>query len=211
MTNELATIEPLTQALALATEAGDIDKLRDVSAWATALRNGARARGMGIEAENKAAEVILRAERAMGVVFERMFADGTMKYGGRTEKTAGTLPTYADFGITRPGDGQHFRLLARMTDARFEELIEEHRAKGERIAKVNFYRDDAEAARKRAAKDLREVLSEDEAPLSVVENFRAAAEAMIAAMSQTPGEELATVAGLIKALYDEYVQVMRGA
>lgn len=66
METQLATIPPLRTALTLATEAGDIVKMQDVRAMATAMQQGAKARGMGIEAENAAAEVVLRAERAIG-------------------------------------------------------------------------------------------------------------------------------------------------
>ena len=214
MTNELATIEPLTQALALATEAGDINALRDVQAFATSMRKGAQARGLGIEAENRAAEVVLRAERAIGLALIALREAGQLgPVGGRlpdgSRRTAESVgrESLQELGINEPA-AHRFRLLARMDAGRFEELIADHRNKGERIAKVNFYRDEQEESRKRAAKDIRDILADDDAATSVFETFRSAAEAMIADMSQTPEDELPEVARLIKRLYDAYVARM---
>lgn len=74
----LVTIAPLQHALALATEAGDIRKMKEVHALASALQKGAFARRMGIDAENQAAEVVLRAERAIGGVLSDLKAENRL-------------------------------------------------------------------------------------------------------------------------------------
>jgi hypothetical protein len=82
LTTALVPTEPLTAALALATEAGDIAALKDIRAMGTALTTGARARGMGIEQENKAAEVVLRAERGIGQALTALRDEGRFLQGG---------------------------------------------------------------------------------------------------------------------------------
>jgi hypothetical protein len=143
----LVEIGPLQQALALAAEAGDVEALRDVQAMATALQKGARARGLGVSAENQAAEVVLRSERALGAVFNAIPTEGR-RGDSRPESPTPMQQAWALLGETR-GSGKnksgpptrvhHWKALARIPDAEFEAMLDAARRSKERIAKVNFY------------------------------------------------------------------------
>ena len=120
----------LDTALAVATEAGDIPALRDIAAYAAALQKGSKERGMGIEAENQAAEVVIRAERGIGRALIEMAEDGTRQTRGLTiaenrakrwgaQEDSGDNflpPTLSDLGIDK-NDSRKFQLLARIPDS----------------------------------------------------------------------------------------------
>lgn len=152
MNNALTTTGPLKRALALAIEAGDIAALRDVAAMASALRKGAQARGMGIEQENVAAEVILRAERALGLILLSVprEAHGPSKgKGGRLpggEYVRGSTTqgnqTLFDKTVTEIGAGpkaiHQYQTLARLPDENFEGMLASIKGAAERLARVKF-------------------------------------------------------------------------
>lgn len=274
----LVTTEPLKQALALATEAGDIKALKEVHALASALRKGAQARGMGLEAENQAAEVVIRSERAIGLAIGELKASGRFGHQGDSgdvrdkiiealEAAGGPLtsaqvveatglanksvvqvlhnnPAFAkvderkggawrvvderladlrsimrirDLGITE-SESSNFQRLASMPDDRFEDILDELRSLGSRIAKVNFY------APARKAADVREYERSVEAEVptsSAFTQFRAGAYALLEwevaeegtgayalnTMLALPTDELAEVAGLIRLLAEAYTKV----
>lgn len=150
--NTLANIPPLQKALALAAEAGDVDALKDVRAMGTALQRGAKARGMGVDAENAAAEVVLRSERAIGQTLLKMREEGVLAAQGDAPKRgnrfvrglppkSGPTPelTVADLPFTQHNVSD-FTTLARLPDETFETMLNEAKNLRERIAKVNFYR-----------------------------------------------------------------------
>jgi hypothetical protein len=110
----LEQISIAQRALGEAKTLPDIKAVRDT---AETLRAGARARQMGIETENTAAEIVVRAERKMGAELLRMKWFGERDPGGRgglADRVSVNLP-----------------LLGIPDRAREAE---------ERIARVNFYR-----------------------------------------------------------------------
>lgn len=205
----LTTLGPLQQALAAATAAGDINALKDVAAMASALKAGARARGMGIVSENQAAEVIIRAERSMGQVLISLAESGTYGRGvagglrhGPESKTAqqvadGTLLTLEGMGL-KAHEAFRFRLLGALSAEEFEALLDAKRDSEERIAKVDFYRaatpvePQQSSVAKQARKNLREALhSEDDIPQVVA--WLAATDALITLTDAIPIAELSAV------------------
>lgn len=150
MTKALATIGPLQQALALATEAGDIDALRDIASMGTALQKGAQARGLGVGAENQAAEVVLRAERAIGQTITAMREAGLLASPGAsprqwTSPDAMSIKTLADLGLGSGTDRNRvhdWQKLAKMAPETFESMLAAVKEASERISKVNFYQPD---------------------------------------------------------------------
>lgn len=143
-TQDTALVErsQMRSALAVATAAKDFDALRDVASMATALQQGAKARGMGVEQENAAAEVILRAEREIGRGLLDQRAAGLIQpRGGQRSQTVENLPSVKDL---LPGVHQQYvawwQKLADMPDDEFEGLLAYAVTKQERIAKVDFYR-----------------------------------------------------------------------
>jgi len=80
LTNELTTIDPLRTALANAESIADLKEVRDM---ALAARSWAKARGLGIQSENEAAEYILRAERRIGLALVALREDGLFSLRGK--------------------------------------------------------------------------------------------------------------------------------
>ncbi len=146
----LAPIDPVRRALA---EAQSIPEFRDVRDMATAAKAWARARGLGIGAENEATEYILRAERGIGQTVESLRkAGGLLRPGQRKVVTsiflaepipnarAEGLLSLSDIGVTE-SEAHRFRGLAALSDVTFEALLADAKAHTNmRLAKVNFYR-----------------------------------------------------------------------
>lgn len=207
----LATIGPLQQALAAATAAGDLKGLKDVASMASALRVGARARGMGIVSENQAAEVVIRAERAIGRVLETMAAEGRLaqpgdwkerERDGRSGKpaenqTAGLVLTWAELGMDYKTAGR-YRLIASLDENEFDALLTSKRESNERIAKVDFYRaampvePHQTPIARQARADIAEALSSESAITQVAE-WLAATDALLTLTDAVPTDELRSI------------------
>lgn len=219
----LATLGPLQQALAAAEAAGDMAALRNVAAMATAFREGARARGMGIVSENQAAEVVVRAERAMGKVLVRMSeagllavkgdhaASGRRRYTESPDGISGQPITLADLGIARNQNALDWRALASLSNEQFESLLDQKRNATERIAKVDFLRaakpvePHQNATAKQARREVVEALrSEDDIPQVVA--WLAATEALLSLTDAIPAPELQAIGEQTKALIGWYNQ-----
>lgn len=216
----VATVAPLRAQLAVAEEAGDITAMKEVAAFATALQKGAQARGLGVAAENQAAEVVLRAERAIGTVIRglpRAQTGPAKGKGGRApggeyvrgSTSDGTLTLYqqavAAAGLDKNRKGAHqFQKLAELPEDDFEELLAQARAKAERIAKVDFYRAVGAVGKvePEAVKRVKEMLADEEEETSQFAAFAKAAGDLD--LSQLPDEELAEVAAIIKGLAGQY-------
>ena len=77
--NTETALEPISLARQALAEATTLPDMKSVRSWAEALRAYAKSRGLGIEAENQAAEIVIRAERKMGLVLAE---PGTRAKGG---------------------------------------------------------------------------------------------------------------------------------
>lgn len=144
-------IRTVGQAQRALTEAKSITEIKDVHDFATAMKAGAKARGMGIDAENEAAEVILRAERMMGQELIRLAETGALagkgdwktRPGGRGNQNknvvAADILRLEDFGLTR-WQAEDFRKLAALDDETWDRTIMRAYDLGRRLARVDFYR-----------------------------------------------------------------------
>lgn len=225
-------LTPITQAERALAEAASIDDLKDVRAFASAMQKGARARGMGIEAENQAAELVLRAERRIGQALRDMLENGERAKGGgkpvldalsiaagRAQgalrgTTKSELPTLADLGLTNSRQAWEWQQLALLDEDTFERMLSEAKHLKERIAKVNFYRVKAKAKDESAGKT-----KEDSGFLQL----RAGAYALLGwqvdatgeggpttnGLLALPNDELLAVANIIRALADAYNEVRK--
>jgi hypothetical protein len=219
----LIQTDVMTSAVAVATEEGDIPALRNIASMAAGLQKAAKSRGVGIAQENRAAEVVLRAERGIGAALIHMKEEGLragdgqwrerpvgskLRSGAATEQAvanSNSLITLDDLGIERT-TASRFQLLARLSDEDFESLVSRRRESDERIAKVDFYRLAKEVAsggtppadRVRAVKDL---VGEEPETLAFVA-FRKAAGALD--ISQLAQEEVIELADIIKDLANRY-------
>lgn len=200
----VAVIDPQVAAIATMTEQGDIEGLKSSRAMAAGLQKAAKARGLGIADENKAAELVLRAERGIGVVLIDMAEKGLrapahsgMKYREQyRDETA--LPTLAEL-LPEYGNPNNaaakFQALARLPEDKFEGMLSSIKGKTERIAKVDFYRGAVPKERDYAKEQYRE-------PTEPVLGFLSkAAEAVEGgAFSRLPAEDLVQAKDLIQAL-----------
>jgi hypothetical protein len=215
MSNELSTI---TQAQRMLAEATTVDELKDVRAFASAMQSGARARKLGIEAENKAAEVVLRAEREIGKHILALKDSGAIRMGAPKKVLGGDEVETTLTQVT----GLHahdkrlweWQQVASLDDEVFERLLSEARHLKERIAKVNFYRVRAKAKDESAGKT-----KEDSGFLQL----RAGAYALLGwqvdatgeggptknGLLALPNDELLAVANIIRALADAYNEVRK--
>lgn len=132
MNTALAIVQPSVKALAAATSIPEIKALRDEAMGA---KEWAKKRGLGIEAENRAAEFILRAERKLGEQLAAMIEKGELATKGKSQGVV----IHADLGIKQQ-DSWHFRRLAALPEELFEQMIGAAQANRERLAKVDFYR-----------------------------------------------------------------------
>jgi hypothetical protein len=152
-TDSLALISMAHRALAEAVTLGDFRAIRDT---AETLRAGARARGMGIESENLAAEIVVRAERGMGGmdldlpttggarIFDPSQTDrgqGALRGSEPSDRSLAVLLGMTDAGASSAM--RRWRILARLTDEQFEAVVDRAKAPREdgtvrRIARVEF-------------------------------------------------------------------------
>lgn len=113
----LATISEATRMLAQAKTLEDVRSIRDL---AEAARVYARARDLGIEAQNQATEVRLRAERRAGELLAQASEAG-QRVTGRPEKVS-EAATLSDLGITRD-QSSDWQAIAALPEPEFEAHI----------------------------------------------------------------------------------------
>ena len=146
MTNALTPVDAANMALAQAETTDDFVAVRTA---ATAAKAWVKARGMGIDEENKATTVILRAERGAGLELIRMAESGERA----TQASARTswfqkdgdqvgeqdLIQLEDLGVTKQ-QASDWQRAARIPEDEFESMLALAIESGTRLAKVNFYR-----------------------------------------------------------------------
>ena len=142
-------------ALAQLTRVEDVKEIRD---RAEALRVYVRRSKEGIELQNKAAEVKLRAERRGGELLKDMKAQGTraMQGGDRKSKysddTLMDAPTLDDLGITRAESSRWQQLADLPTDAFERQITDARRERFELTTKamMDLYKQIRQADRRAA-------------------------------------------------------------
>ncbi len=144
--HEVALISKARNALMQATTLGE---MRDVHTWATAFRAGAQSRGLGIDAENEAAYIVISAERLMGAELARMARDGERQRQGDTlalnKGVTGSnrgIPTLADLGFDNKVLVGRWQRLALIPDDVFERALKDGAidadGKPKRLSQVDF-------------------------------------------------------------------------
>jgi hypothetical protein len=213
-TNSIETaLTPITQAQRMLAEAKTLPDLREIHDFAIGARAWAKARGIGIEAENDATEVILRAERRLGDI---LLSVPRSKTGPKSSPSEGSRTpfeeTVAEAGLEKnPKAVHHFQRLAEIDEARFEAMLRAARAVvGGRLSRIDLVRAIDKAQGKRAG-------AEEARPTPInpdFEAFRRGAYGLLGwefddsgvgkatknGMLTLPNDELAQTATLIKAL-----------
>jgi N6-adenosine-specific RNA methylase IME4 len=115
-----------------------VDEVRDIADKAAAVAAYLRVKNASTESQNDAAEIRLRAERRLGELLSETPKAKGPRLKGRT--VGGPLvqppkdepPTLADQGIKK-GDAAKWQKLAKIPEKKFETLVEETKAKGQRL------------------------------------------------------------------------------
>lgn len=210
----VAPIEPMKQAVAVATESGDVESLKQIASMADGLKAAARKRGLGIEQENKAAEVVLRAERGIGTILLSIPraktgpAKGTPKGSTSSGSPTSFEKAMADAGLD-PKTAHKFQQLAQLPDEEFESLLATKREGTERIARVDFIRlaielrgpSKADQKQAKAAQAFMKDVAEEPENLAFAA-FRRASSALD--VGQLADVELVELASIIKGLAAAY-------
>lgn len=141
MTNELARLSAATQALAEAKTLEDVKQIRDI---AQAAQTYARAAKLGIEAQNHAAEVKLRAERKAGELLaqlERGQTSGLMVGSRRPTLDNGSeyRAVLDETGTTRQ-DANRWQQIAELPDPVFEQEIRQAIDSRQELTTAHIYR-----------------------------------------------------------------------
>ena len=144
MTNptESTALTPISQAQRMLAEANTTDDLRTLRDYATGAKAWAKARGLGIEAENEATEVILRAERGIGQAILALKAEGRIAEGAPHLRSSEVDTVISDITGFPAKDKRNWQWqqLAAIGDDRFEAMLASVKAlEGARLAKANFY------------------------------------------------------------------------
>jgi N6-adenosine-specific RNA methylase IME4 len=142
--NSLAKLDQATRMLA---EVRTIDDAKDLIDLAEAARVYAKQVELGLEAQNHAAEIKLRAQRRAGEILDKM----EKNKGGRPTDTTDNLllpvigseqeepPTLTELGITGK-DAHVWQTLAKMPELDFEKFIGETTEEGKELTTAGIYR-----------------------------------------------------------------------
>lgn len=118
------TLVNLSEAKRLLATCTDLDQIADIANKAEAIRQYLKASGEGLEAQNRAAEIRLRAERRAGDLLAGMpKAQGRRNDLVPSRNQVGS-PTLADIGITKK-QSHYYQLEAAVPEDRFEQLVAE--------------------------------------------------------------------------------------
>jgi len=127
----------LSEGCRLIAEARSVDELKEIRDRAEALRHLARERQLGLQAQNDAAEIKVRAERRMGELLRQMPKQGPGQY--QRSQRATVAPALRDLGLTK-SDSSRWQRLAAIDEGAFEGHIGEARQAGREITTAGLLR-----------------------------------------------------------------------
>lgn len=123
----------LDKASRMLAEIHSVDDARSIVDLAEAARVYARQVGLGLEAQNHAAEVKLRAQRRGGEILQQMEkSSGRLKQGPQLQPATTERPTFESLGIEKTA-AHRWQNIAKMPEAKFEEFITETKETGGEI------------------------------------------------------------------------------
>lgn len=179
--SQLARIDAARKALA---EAQIIDDVKEVRDQAEAVRLYCKAAGVGLEMQNMAAEIKLRAEKRAG----EMLASMELAGGDRKSKSQPASLKLDDLAINK--DQSHrWQRIAAVPDEVFEQYIAEKRETGEITTA--------------GALKLRESTAKESAEPSLWDSLTALQSAVRKIFDRCPVEERPTLAHRLQSMADE--------
>jgi hypothetical protein len=132
--NPLARLEDAVRLLA---EASDLDEIMQIRDLAEAARLYAKAIDRGLEAQNHAAEIKIRAERRAGEILASMAKNRGATVNGRTVQPSDTTaPRLVDLGISR-SQASRWQAAAVVPEMQFVQHVERTRAEGRELTSAS--------------------------------------------------------------------------
>lgn len=125
----------LEQARQLLADAHDVDEVKSIADWAEAARVYARQARLGLEVQNFAAEIKLRAERRAGELLREMPKQGPGEYQRFQPGTV--APRYEDLGIKKT-QAHRWQKVASVPEDVFEMEIQDAKAHGRELTTVEM-------------------------------------------------------------------------
>jgi hypothetical protein len=130
--HELVLLDQAGQALAEARSLEDIKSIRDK---AEAVRKYAQSASLGLDVQNRAAEVKLRAERQAG----KLLAQLTLRGGDRRSKSHSDRLKLVDLGLTS-NQSKRWQLQARVPENVFREHVKQTCRDGKELTSAGLMR-----------------------------------------------------------------------
>lgn len=128
----LAILDRANQLLAQATSLDDVKQVRDT---AESARIYAKAAKLGLELQNKAAEIKLRAERKAGAYLAALHLKG----GDRRSKRQHASLKLETLGLTKD-QSKRWQVISKVPDAVFEKYLQDLNSLGKEVTAVGLLR-----------------------------------------------------------------------
>ncbi len=132
---ETKSLALLSQAHHAIAEARSLDELKGIRDKAEAARKYAQAAGLGLEIQNYAAEVKLRAERRAGSLLAKLKLHG----GDRREETSNDRLTLEDVGVTKD-QSSRWQLTAAVPEKEFDRYVSRTREESGEVTTAGLIR-----------------------------------------------------------------------
>lgn len=130
--HELVLLDQAKQALS---EARSFDQIKDIRDKAEAVRKYAQSASLGLDIQNRAAEVKLRAERQAGKLLAQLMLRG----GDRRSKLYHTRTKLDDLGISR-NQSTRWQFQAKVPENVFREYVRDTCDAGKELTSANLMR-----------------------------------------------------------------------
>lgn len=130
--HELALLDQASQAL---TAARTLDEIKVIRDKAEAVRKYAQSASLGLDVQNRAAEVKLRAERQAGELLSQLMLRG----GDRRSKGHCDRLKLSDLGLTA-NQSKRWQMQAKVPEEVFQEHIEQTRKEGKELTSAGLMR-----------------------------------------------------------------------
>jgi ribosomal protein L12E/L44/L45/RPP1/RPP2 len=147
--SETGALAQINQARRFLEQAKDLTDIKAVKDMAEAARLYARARKLGLEAENAAAEIKVRADHKLGETLRMTPKQQPGDYRKRSSVTTVSIPpTLAEIGITRD-ESSSAQAVAALTETELEHVIAETKEAGRPITTAAVAREGRKKQRER--------------------------------------------------------------
>lgn len=141
MDNEIkiSSIEKMTIARQMLADAKTMDDILHIRDIAEAARVYAQAAKLGLENQNEAAEIKIRAERKIGEMLAQMPKNEGNRYGGCIVQPPDEAPTLSELGIEKT-QSYRWQQIASLPEDVFENHIAETKAQGNELTSSSVLR-----------------------------------------------------------------------